>query len=96
MRCTRRRVRSVHGAGKEAVLENMKDDSLGSGIYFPLTAAQRFNLNAPPNGTLANGVYVPHVAALQFTGDYTMAGVRFHRTFLMCIQTACFLIFCGL
>jgi hypothetical protein len=64
----------------------MKDESLGSGIYFPLTAAQRFNLNAPPNGTLANGVYIPHVAALQFTGDYTMAGVRVQMHLLRCLQ----------
>ena len=47
-----------------------------SGFFFPLTAAQRFNLHAPPNGTLANAVYIPHVAAMKFTGDYVMSKVR--------------------
>jgi hypothetical protein len=62
---------------KEAVQANLKDQERGSGFYFPLTAAQRFNLDSPPsNGKLANTVYIPHVAALQFSGDYTMSGVR--------------------
>jgi hypothetical protein len=66
-------------AGKEAVQEDMKDktgEAKQAGFYFPLTAAQRFNLNKPPEGTIANAVYLPHIAALQFTGDYTMAKVR--------------------
>lgn len=58
---------------------SLKDDSQGSGYYFPLTAAQRFDLSDPPKGTLANAVYIPHVAAMQFSGDYTMSGVRAPR-----------------
>ena len=77
--------RSLHfmrasGAGKATVQASMSKktpaDAKLAGYYFPLTAAQRFNLSAPPKGDLRNGVYLPHVAALQFTGDYTMSKVR--------------------
>jgi hypothetical protein len=44
-------------------------------MYFPITAAQFFDLSSPPKGTLKNGVYIPYVAALQFLGDYEMKGV---------------------
>ena len=63
-------------ADKEAIAENNKDSTKGSGIFFPLTAAQKFAMASPTTtGSLANAVYLPHVAALQFTGDYTMTGV---------------------
>lgn len=52
------------------------EEAKQSGYYFPITAAQRFSLDSAPNGTLANAVYIPHVAALQFTGDYTMSKAR--------------------
>ena len=67
-------------AGKGEVQASMKDETRGCGYYFPLTAAQRFDLADPPKGALANAVYIPHVAALQFTGDYTMSGVRASRS----------------
>lgn len=56
------------------------EDAKLAGYYFPLTAAQRFNLNAAPNGELRNGVYLPHVAALQFAGDYTMSKVHYSNS----------------
>lgn len=53
-------------AEAKAVRANMKNDEDGSGTYFPILAANQFT----PDGKFVNGVYVPHVAALQFEGPY--------------------------
>lgn len=46
-----------------------------AGFFFPVTAAQVFNLNDAPQGEISNGVYIPHVFALRFVGEYTMQKV---------------------
>jgi len=59
-------------ADKKSVSANMKDESAGSGSFFPLLALQRFDLSASPSGRIQNGVWVPHIASLRFRGPYTM------------------------
>lgn len=55
-----------HTADAKAVKANLKNEDEGSGKYFPILAANQFT----PDGKFINGVYVPHVAALQFEGPY--------------------------
>lgn len=50
----------------KAVQANLKNADEGSGKYFPILAANQFT----PDGKFINGIYVPHIAALQFEGPY--------------------------
>lgn len=43
----------------------------GGGSYFPLTAAQRWDAE---KAQIENGIFLGHVAALTFTGPYSMKG----------------------
>jgi hypothetical protein len=54
----------------------MKDESAGSGSFFPVTAAQRFDLQEEATGVITNSVHLPFIAAMQFGGSYEMKGVR--------------------
>lgn len=58
--------RLVFTADAKAVRANLKNENEGSGKYFPILAANQFS----PDGKFINGVYLPHVAALQFEGPY--------------------------
>ena len=53
-------------AGAKAIQANLKDNEEGSGKYFPILAANQFT----QDGKFINGVYIPHVFALQFEGPY--------------------------
>jgi hypothetical protein len=54
----------------------MKDEAAGTGSFFPITAAQRFELLEGSRGSIRNAVYIPFIATLQFGGSYEMKGVR--------------------
>ena len=60
---------------KDMQSKGLSDERL-AGFFFPITAAQLFNLNSAPKGEIANGVYIPHVFALRFIGEYTMEKAR--------------------
>ena len=60
-------------AGAMQVREAMKGVSEGGGQYFPLTAVQRWDRAA---GTIENGVFLGHIAALKFSGPYAMVGKK--------------------
>lgn len=51
------------------VAKSFKDPNAGGGNYFPLTAAQRWD---GAKGQIENGIFLGHVAALTFSGPYTM------------------------
>lgn len=56
----------------------MKDPAAGSGIFVPISTAQRFDLTdaVTGQGTMTNSVHLPFVFALQFGGTFVMKGVR--------------------
>lgn len=56
----------VDDADAKNVQANLKNQDEGSGKYFPILAANQFT----SEGKFINGVYIPHVAALQFEGPY--------------------------
>eukprot|EP00892_Ulva_mutabilis_P012308 jgi/Ulvmu1/944/UM102_0027.1 len=58
--------RLVFTADAKALRANLKDENEGSGKYFPILAANQFT----QEGKFVNGIYIPHVAALQFEGPY--------------------------
>ena len=60
-------------AGSEDVVKDAKGTGVGSGRYFPLAAAQRWDLAAD---SIQNGVYLSHLAALEFMGKMVITKVR--------------------
>lgn len=70
----------MYNAGKDQVQKNLKDPDEGKGSYFPIYAAQNFELTEAPKGLNKNGVYLGLLAGLQFSGPYEMKGVRLPRS----------------
>ena len=59
--------------GSKDVANDSKGTGVGSGIYFPLAASQRWDSRA---ASIRNGVYLSHLAALEFSGKMVMSKVR--------------------
>jgi hypothetical protein len=57
--------------------KDVKSDA-GGGRYFPVTAVQSWDAAA---GAIVNGVYVGHLAALQFSGPCRLSGKRLEFDF---------------
>ena len=53
-------------------MKDSKGTGVGSGRYFPLAAAQRWDLAAD---SIQNGVYLSHLAALEFMGKMVITKV---------------------
>ncbi|KAK9841769.1 hypothetical protein WJX81_001783 [Elliptochloris bilobata] len=72
-----KRWRLIFNAGKEQVNDAAKGGK-GGGLYFPLTAVQRWDSNAM---VIENGVYLGWPAALTFRGPFVMSGRKLTFTF---------------
>ena len=59
--------------GSKDIAKDTKGTGVGSGLYFPIAASQRWNKDAR---SIRNGVYLSHLAALEFSGKMVMSKVR--------------------
>ena len=65
-----KRWRLVFTSGTKEVQKAMKG-ATGGGKYFPITAVQRWDA-----GEIENGIFLGHLAALTFSGPYSMKGKK--------------------
>ena len=63
-------------AGSKDIAKDTKGTGIGSGFFFPLAAAQRWDLTAD---SVQNGIYLSHVAALVFKGKMV---IKVRRSYL--------------
>lgn len=65
--------RLVFTSSSKDIAKDTKGTGIGSGFFFPLAAAQRWDLTAD---SVQNGIYLSHVAALVFKGKMVIKNKR--------------------
>jgi hypothetical protein len=61
-------------ADSQTIQANNKDPEAGTGQFFPVVATNKLEPKGPDSGKMKTATYLPHIAAVEFSGEYNIKG----------------------